>query len=202
MLFRSRGLLPPAAPAAAPPAPNLPAPGASAPGSRTAPAAQPAPARRPAPTPQASPVTKYMAAAAAARKIQDPIQRAAEMEKVKQSGLDIWKSKYASTLAKNVNPDGTQKGTGQSVMAKQAAELRSMQAASQARQAPDSGDQVKSNLPGGNYSVAASNQMSQRTRNLLGTQPVRLSQGQPLAAQPETITPAAQSAFEIGRAHV
>jgi hypothetical protein len=51
-----------------------------------------------------------------------------------KSGMDIWKAKYANTLAKNVNPDGTQKGTGQSTMAKQAAELRSMQAASQARQ--------------------------------------------------------------------
>ena len=51
-----------------------------------------------------------------------------------KSGMDIWKAKYANTLAKNVNPDGTQKGTGQSTMAKQAVELRSMQAASQARQ--------------------------------------------------------------------
>jgi hypothetical protein len=152
------------------------------------------PPKKPVPTPQSSPVAKYMAAAAAARKIQDPVQRAAEMEKVKQSGMEIW-SKANPKLAARLNPDGTQKGTGQSVMAKQAAELRSMQAASQARQAPESGEQVKSSLPGGNYSVAASNQMSQRTRNLLGTQPVRLSQGQPLAAQPERITPAAQSAF-------
>ena len=51
-----------------------------------------------------------------------------------KSGMDIWKAKYANTLAKNVNPDGTQKGTGQSTMAKQAAELRSMQASSRERQ--------------------------------------------------------------------
>ena len=51
-----------------------------------------------------------------------------------KSGMDIWKAKYANTLAKNVNPNGTQKGTGQSTMSKDAAELRSMQSASQARQ--------------------------------------------------------------------
>lgn len=169
-------------------------PPASQPPKQKAPAPASEPPKKPVPTPQASPVAKYMAAAAAARKIQDPVQRAAEMEKVKQSGMEIW-AKANPKLAARLNPDGTQKGTGQSVMAKQAAELRSMQAASQARQAPESGEQVRSSLPGGNYSVAASNQMSQRTRNLLGTQPVRLSQGQPLAAQPQTITPAAQSAF-------
>ena len=183
---RLKGVGNPPAPPAAPPAPA---------GRSTAPAAPSAPGRSTAPAPQASPVAKYMAAASAARKIQDPIQRAAEMEKVKQSGLDIWKSKYASTLAKNVNPDGTQKGTGQSLMAKQAQELRNTKISS----SPESGTQVRSNLPGGNYSVPASDLMTQRTRNLLGTQPVRLSQGQPLAAQPETITPAAQSAFARSR---
>ena len=73
-LYNPGAPAPPSEPASAPPAAR----------------AEPAPARRPAPTPQASPVAKYMAAAAAARKIQDPVQRAAEMEKVKQSGMEIW----------------------------------------------------------------------------------------------------------------
>jgi len=52
----------------------------------------------------------------------------------KPSGMDIWKSKYKDTLAKNVTPSGTQRGTGQSEMSRQAAELRDMQRASQLRQ--------------------------------------------------------------------
>ena len=123
------------------------------------------PTRRPAPTPQASPVAKYMASAAAARKIQDPVQRAAEMEKVKQTGLDIWKNKYKDTLAKRVGPTGQQLGTGQSVMAKQAAELRNLRQPT----APTPQVQAKSNLPGGDYSPAATANMSQRTKNILGT---------------------------------
>jgi hypothetical protein len=69
-----------------------------------------------------------MKAAAAARKSGDP----AEMAKVRDMGMEIWKTKYKDTLAKKVNPDGTQKGTGQSVMAKQAAELRALRPAPQA----------------------------------------------------------------------
>ena len=52
----------------------------------------------------------------------------------KPSGMDIWKAKYKDTLAKKVNPDGTQMGTGKSKMERDAAELRSMQAASRERQ--------------------------------------------------------------------
>jgi len=80
----------------------------------------PAPARQPAP--QASPVAAYMRAAAAARKSGDPAQMAA----VRDQGLEIWRKKYADTLAKKVSPTGQQLGTGQSVMAKQAAELRAL----------------------------------------------------------------------------
>lgn len=126
------------------------------------------PTRRPAPVPQApqaSPVAKYMAAASAARKIQDPVQRAAEMEKVKQTGLDIWKNKYKDTLAKRVGPTGQQLGTGQSVMAKQADELRNLRKPS----TPTPQVQAKSSLPGGDYSPAATANMSQRTKNILGT---------------------------------
>lgn len=62
----------------------------------------------------------------------------------KPSGMDIWKSKYKDTLAKNVTTSGTQKGTGQSQMSKQAAELRDMQKASQIRQS--GGDAMGSNI--------------------------------------------------------
>jgi hypothetical protein len=105
------------------------------------------------------------APASAARKIQDPVQRAAEMEKVKQTGLDIWKNKYKDTLAKRVGPTGQQLGTGQSVMAKQADELRNLRKPS----TPTPQVQAKSSLPGGDYSPAATANMSQRTKNILGT---------------------------------
>jgi hypothetical protein len=52
----------------------------------------------------------------------------------KPSGMDIWKAKYKDTLAKKVNSDGTQMGTGKSKMERDAAELRSMQADSRERQ--------------------------------------------------------------------
>ena len=124
---RLRGLLPPASPRQAPPsAPALPAAGAPTSGRQTAPA--PEPGRSTAPAPQASPVAAYMKAAAAARKSGDP----AEMAKVRDMGMEIWKTTYKDTLAKKVNPDGTQKGTGQSIMAKQAAELRALRPAPQA----------------------------------------------------------------------
>ena len=71
-------------PAAAPDKPKPTPPAAPAPTRQSTPPAAPAAAPKP------SPVAQYMAAASAARKIQDPIQRAAEMEKVKQSGLEIW----------------------------------------------------------------------------------------------------------------
>ena len=84
---------------------------------------EPTPRPTPRPTPQpSSEVTSYLRAAAAARKSGNQ----AEMDKVRQTGMDIWRKKYANTLAKKVSPTGQQLGTGQSVMAKQAAELRSL----------------------------------------------------------------------------
>ena len=148
----------------------------------------PAPVRQPAP--QASPVAKYMATAAAARKSGDPEKMAA----ARDMGLEIWRKKYAGTLAKNVNPDGTQKGTGQSVMAKQADELRKLRPST-----PPSSEvqtSAKSSLPGGDYSPAATAAMTQRTRNILGTQAVRPAQGQPLSAQPSLSTPQSDAAFK------
>ena len=76
---------PPAAPAPAPSGtPPAPAPAPS----RTPSAPAPAPSRTPsAPAPAASPVSNYMKAAAAARKSGDP----AEMAKVRDMGMDIWR---------------------------------------------------------------------------------------------------------------
>jgi hypothetical protein len=94
--------------------PAAPAPAAPAPsgGSVDTNRGTPAPTRRPAPAsaPQASPVAKYMASAAAARKIQDPVQRAAEMEKVKQTGMQIWAKanpKLAAASAERQRTRGT-----------------------------------------------------------------------------------------------
>ena len=85
-------------------------------------------ARPPAP-PQQSPVAQYMAAAAAARKSGDPVQ----MAKVRDQGMAIWRAKYADTLAKKVDfksrPTGRQIGTGESQMAKDAAELKAIKPA-------------------------------------------------------------------------
>jgi len=139
----------------APPPPPTGGSGTGA-GSRRPPSS-PTPSRQPAPESPA--VREYMKAAAAARKSGDT----AQMAKVRDTGLDIWRKKYAGTLAKNVNPDGTQKGTGQSVMAKQAAELRALRPA-----ATETGPQAQSALPGGAYSPAATSKMTQRTRNILG----------------------------------
>lgn len=139
----------------APPAPTAGGSGTGA-GSRRPPAT-PTPPRQPAP--ESSAVREYMKAAAAARKSGDT----AQMAKVRDTGLDIWRKKYAGTLAKNVNPDGTQKGTGQSVMAKQAAELRALRPA-----ATETGPQAQSALPGGAYSPAATSKMTDRTKNILG----------------------------------
>ena len=44
----------------------------------------------------------------------------------KEKGMEIWKAKYKDTLAKKVSSTGQQLGTGQSQMAKQAAELRAL----------------------------------------------------------------------------
>ena len=130
-----------------------------------------APPRQPAPESPA--VREYMRAAAAARKSGDT----AQMAKVRDTGLDIWRKKYAGTLAKNVTPAGTQKGTGQSVMAKQADELRNLRPPVPApgNEKPGysgpptpTGPQAQSSLPGGAYSSAATAKMTTRTKNILG----------------------------------
>jgi hypothetical protein len=63
-------------------------------------------------------------------------------------------------LAARVTPAGTQRGTGQSTMAKQAAELRGMQKASQERQAAQSGPMYSSS--------DVKSKMSSRTKTMLG----------------------------------
>jgi hypothetical protein len=147
-------------------------------------ATKPAPkpeATKPAPTKPApgtikpsDQVSKYMAAASAARQSKDP----AQMAKVRDMGMEIWKAKYKDTLAKKVSPTGQQLGTGQSDMAKQAAELRALRPAPQAPGSEKPGysgpptpiaPQAQSRLSGGSsYSPAATKLMSQRTKNVLG----------------------------------
>ena len=58
------------------------------------------------------------------------------VKKAEDYGKAQW-SKLYPELAKKVKPDGTQKGTGQSQMEKDAAELRAMQKSSQERQEAD-----------------------------------------------------------------
>ena len=65
-------------------------------------------------------------------KIKDP----EEVKKAEKYGKEQWAKLYPNLAAK-VKPDGTQKGTGQSQMEKDAEELRSMQKASQERQEAD-----------------------------------------------------------------
>ena len=122
-------------------------------------AAKPAAAK---PAPESPAVREYMKAAAAARKSGD----AAQMAKVRDTGLDIWRKKYANTLAKNVTPAGTQRGTGQSVMAKQANELRALRPAAPQSTTSTPEPQAQSALPGGAYSPTATANTIQRTRNI------------------------------------
>lgn len=121
-------------------------------------------AAKPKPAPESPAVREYMKAAAAARKSGD----ATQMAKVRDTGLDIWRKKYANTLAKNVTPAGTQRGTGQSVMAKQADELRALRPAAPQSTTSTPEPQAQSKLSGGAYSPAATARMSQRTKNVLG----------------------------------
>jgi hypothetical protein len=65
-------------------------------------------------------------------KIKDP----EAVKKAEKYGKEQWAKLYPNLAAK-VKPDGTQKGTGQSQMEKDAEELRSMQKASQERQEAD-----------------------------------------------------------------
>ena len=65
-------------------------------------------------------------------KIKDP----EAVKKAEKYGKEQWAKLYPNLAAK-VKPDGTQKGTGQSQMEKDAEELRAMQKASQERQEAD-----------------------------------------------------------------
>lgn len=117
-------------PSSRPPASPGPADPAARPAA-AAPAARPA-AAKPAPTPAAKP---------------------------SGSAMDQWRANFPKLAAK-VTPAGTQRGTGQSTMAKQASELRSMQAASQERQAAQSGPMYSS--------PDVKSKMSARAKNILG----------------------------------
>ena len=118
-------------PAAKPPAAKPPA--------ATPPAATPPAAAKPTPTPTPA------AARPAARPAGSP--------------MDQWRANFPKLAAK-VTPSGTQRGTGQSVVAKQSAELRSMQQASQARQAAQSGPMYSS--------PDVKSKMSTKSKTLLG----------------------------------
>jgi hypothetical protein len=107
----------PAKPTATPPAPTRP-------GSNT-----PAPTRPGSNTPAPA---KPSAAPAKPTNSQKPTAPTAP-QKPAGSAMDQWRAANPK-LANKVNPDGTQKGTGQSQMSRQAAELRDMQKASQMRQ--------------------------------------------------------------------
>lgn len=84
----------------------------------TRPAAPAAPARPAASAPAARPATPAAKPAAAKPATTKPAG----------SAMDQWKANFPKLAAK-VTPAGTQKGTGQSTMAKQAAELRSLRPA-------------------------------------------------------------------------
>ena len=91
--------------------PAPPAPPTRQPASDGQPAPQPAPPRQPAlqPARQESPVAKYMTAAAAARKSGDP----AEMAKVRDMGMEIWR-KSNPKLAAAADERERIRGTAQS----------------------------------------------------------------------------------------
>lgn len=113
---------------------------------------KPAPAARPA---AAKPATAPAPARPAATVKSTPTPAA----KPSGSAMDQWRANFPKLAAK-VTPAGTQRGTGQSTMAKQASELRSMQAASQERQAAQSGPMYSS--------PDVKSKMSARAKNILG----------------------------------
>jgi hypothetical protein len=145
----------PAAPAAAAPAakPAAAAPAAAAPAAKPAAAAPAAAARPAAPAAAARPAAPAAAARPAAAK------PAPTPTKPSGSAMDQWRANFPKLAAK-VTPAGTQRGTGQSAMAKQSAELRLMQKASQERQAAQSGPMYSS--------PDVKSKMSARTKNILG----------------------------------
>jgi len=114
------------------------------------------PATAPAAARPAAPATAPAAARPAAPATAKP---APTPTKPSGSEMDQWRANFPKLAAK-VTPAGTQKGTGQSTMAKQAAELRLMQKASQERQAAQSGPMYSS--------PDVKSKMSSRTKNILG----------------------------------
>lgn len=148
-------------PATAGPAANRPATATVSPAAR--PAAKPAPTSRP-----AAPVAARPAASAPVARPAVTKPAAAALRPIAQTGdkakdTAVWAQRFPK-LAARVVPSGeragTQMGTGQSVMAKQAAELRSMQQASQARQAAQSGPMYSS--------PDVKSKMSTKAKTLLG----------------------------------
>jgi hypothetical protein len=88
-----------------------------------------------------------------------PTRQAPAQTGNKAVDMATW-AKANPQLAAKVTPAGTQRGTGQSTMAKQAAELRGMQKASQERQAAQSGPMYSS--------PDVKSKMSSRTKAVLG----------------------------------
>ena len=129
-------------PAAKPPAAKPPV---ATPPAAKPPAAKPPAAKPPAATPPAAAKPTPTPTPAAARPAGSP--------------MDQWRANFPKLAAK-VTPSGTQRGTGQSVVAKQSAELRSMQQASQARQAAQSGPMYSS--------PDVKSKMSTKSKTLLG----------------------------------
>ncbi len=119
-------------------------------------ATKPEPATTPAPAAAAATQTRPPAATKSAPTRQTPAP-AQTGDKAKDTAS--W-AKANPTLAAKVTSAGTQKGTGQSDMAKQAAELRGMQKASQERQAAQSGPMYSS--------PDVKSKMSSRTKTMLG----------------------------------
>lgn len=132
-------------------------------GGYTTPSAKPAatPATKPATKPAAAPATRPAAAPATRPAAAPAAAKPAPTPAAKPSGsaMDQWRANFPKLAAK-VTPAGTQRGTGQSTMAKQASELRSMQAASQERQAAQSGPMYSS--------PDVKSKMSARAKNILG----------------------------------
>ena len=79
---------------------------------------------------------KYQELRTAAVDTKGQIKDQEAVKKAEKYGKEQWAKLYPNLAAK-VKPDGTQKGTGQSQMEKDAAELRAMQKASQERQEAD-----------------------------------------------------------------
>jgi hypothetical protein len=173
----------PSAPSATPPA----APKPQAPSSSSKPSTTPSSATKPpAAKPAAKPVASSPVAASTAQKIKGGSETykkqiaSGNVKGAEETGKSTWalaNPKLAAKVTQSGERKGTQIGTGQSVMAKQAAELRALRPASQAPGNEKPGysgpptptaPQAQSKLAGGSYSSGATKLMSQRTKNVLG----------------------------------